>query len=160
MNSATVRSRIKNTSCFTSLRAPRVTLWAEISKLNPDCISYDSAAKLTYLLHPTDIIFKIAKRIPRSYIHIYVAPFISLSLMFAHGYSFSCHALFITYSVHQLLVIPTLHQNSEALRCPLLCIATFFPINCIVSYLDIVYLLFYCYFSFKVGVWHSLQLGV
>lgn len=129
-------------------------------EVNPDCISYDSAAKLTYLLHPTDIIFKIAKGIPRLYIHIYVAPFISLSLMFAHGYSFSCHALFITYSVHQLLVIPTLHQNSEALRCPLLCIATFFPINCIVSYLDIVYFLFYCYFSFKVGVWHSLQLGV
>ena len=53
----------------TSLSAPRATLWAEISIHNPDFISYDCDAKLMYLLHPTELIFVIAKGIHELYMH-------------------------------------------------------------------------------------------
>ena len=52
----------------TSLRIPRAALWAEISERNPDFISYDSTAKLAYLLHPTELVFTIAKGIRKLYI--------------------------------------------------------------------------------------------
>ena len=66
-----------------SLRLPRATLWAEISKHNPDFISYDSNAKLlvTYLLCPTELIFIIAKGIHKV-IHAQVHPFILFTLIF------------------------------------------------------------------------------
>ena len=52
-----------------SLRIPQATFWAEISKHNPDFISFDSNAKLTYLLYPTELIFIIAKGIHKLYMH-------------------------------------------------------------------------------------------
>ena len=52
----TWRLTIKNTVPV-SESGPQAALWAEISKHNPDFISYDNTAKLAYLLHPTELIF-------------------------------------------------------------------------------------------------------
>ena len=67
---ATWRLRIENTFCYTVPVSEFLELlWAEISKHNPDFISYDSTAKLTYLLHPTELIFIIEKGTYKSYTH-------------------------------------------------------------------------------------------
>ena len=53
--------KVEDQEQCTSLRIPQAALWAGISKHNPDFISYDSTAKLAYLLHPTEPIFIMQK---------------------------------------------------------------------------------------------------
>ena len=102
----------------TSLRIPRAALWAEISEHNPDFISYDSTAKLAYLLHPTEPIFIIQKGFisstctgtPVYIIHIDIIHFFyfsSLLLLLLLLLFFLCFFwLYILYLVIHALLLP------------------------------------------------------
>ena len=82
---------------YTSLRIPRPALWAKIFEHNPDFISYDSTAKLAYLLHPTELIFIIAKGIHKLYMHRFTL--ISLTDIFSY------HTLFTLYLFYRCFVV-------------------------------------------------------
>ena len=80
---------------------PQAALWAEISKHNPDFISYDNTAKLAYLLHPTELIF--IKGIHKLYVHRYTL------LYHSHWYFLISHIsspfIFLVVTVVLLLLL-------------------------------------------------------
>ena len=92
--------------CVHSLRIPRAVLWAEISECNPNFISYDSTAKLAYLLHPTELIFIIAKGIHKLYMHRYTLLYHS-HWYFLLSYIFSPFIFFVVAVVCPLSLLPS-----------------------------------------------------
>ena len=108
----------------TSLRIPRAALWAEISEHNPDFISFDSTAKLPYLLHPTEPIFIMQKGFisstctgtPVYIIHIDITHFFTLYLCcccccccfcFLAIYTLSCHPC-LTIALYNVMLFSTI----------------------------------------------------
>ena len=94
---------------------PRAVLWAEISEHNPDFISYDSTAKLAYLLHPTKLVFIIAKGIHKLYMHRYTLLSLIFSLInhFFTLYLFCC--CFVVTVVCLFLLLSCLPRLTIAL---------------------------------------------
>ena len=72
---------------------------------------YDSTAKLAYLLHPTELIFIIAKGIHKLYMHMQVHPFTSFTLIFSLIIHFFTLYLFCCCCCLSTLPPPLLHMH-------------------------------------------------